>query len=211
MPGVGHVAFQIDGRVAEQPSCERAGGLDFTREPFGRRHHPHTDAAAAGGSFDQERISDVLRRADGIRAILARETAAAGKHRHARLNRDRPRPFLVAHRLDGVGRRPDPGETGRRDRLREGCVLSKKAIAGVDRAGLRARRRRQHRIGVQVALQGRRGTDLDGFVGHLHMQRVAVGLGMDRDGRDTHLPAGAYDPAGDLAPVRDENLACIAH
>ena len=45
------------------------------------------------------------------------------------------------------------------------------------------------------------------------MKGIAVGLGVDGDCRDAHLPGGADDPDGDLAPVCDEDLlqheACI--
>ncbi len=41
--------------------------------------------------------------------------------------------------------------------------------------------------------------------GHLDMQRVAVGLGIDRDRLDAHRSRGADDPAGDLAPVGDQD------
>ena len=47
---------------------------------------------------------------------------------------------------------------------------------------------------------------MDGLVGHLHMQRVPVGVGIDGDGLDAHAPRGLDDPAGDLAPVGDQDL-----
>ena len=37
------------------------------------------------------------------------------------------------------------------------------------------------------------------------MQRVAVGLGIDRDRLDAHPPRGLDDPAGDLAAIGDQN------
>ena len=43
------------------------------------------------------------------------------------------------------------------------------------------------------------------LVGHLDMQRVAVGVGIDRDRLDTHLARGLDDPAGDLAAIGDQD------
>ena len=39
------------------------------------------------------------------------------------------------------------------------------------------------------------------------MQRVRIGIGIDRDGRDPHAVRGGDDPPGDLAAVGDEELA----
>ena len=44
------------------------------------------------------------------------------------------------------------------------------------------------------------------LVGHPHVQRAGVGVGIDGDGLDAHPPGRLDDPAGDLAPVRDQDL-----
>ena len=46
----------------------------------------------------------------------------------------------------------------------------------------------------------------DGLVGHLDMQRVAVGVGIDRDRLDAHPARGLDDAAGDLAAVGDQDF-----
>ena len=43
-------------------------------------------------------------------------------------------------------------------------------------------------------------------VGQLHVLGVAVGLGIDDDGLDAHLAAGALDPQRDLAAIGDQDL-----
>jgi hypothetical protein len=43
------------------------------------------------------------------------------------------------------------------------------------------------------------------------MQRVAVGLGIDRDRRDPHPPRGLDDPAGDLAAIGDQDALKLAN
>ncbi len=43
------------------------------------------------------------------------------------------------------------------------------------------------------------------------VERVSVGVGIDRDGGDPHPVGGADDPPGDLAAVGDEELVHGAH
>ncbi len=59
-----------------------------------------------------------------------------------------------------------------------------------------------HDIGL---VRGRR-ADVHRLVRHPHMQGIAVGIGIDGDGLDAHLPGGLDDAAGDLAPVRDQDF-----
>ena len=57
----------------------------------------------------------------------------------------------------------------------------------------------------QVALRRRRRADRDGLIRHLDVQRVAVGLGIDRDGLDPHPPGGLDDATGDFAAIGNED------
>ena len=50
------------------------------------------------------------------------------------------------------------------------------------------------------------GADSDGLVGHLDMQRVLVGVGIDGDRLDAHLARGLDDAAGDLAAIGDQDF-----
>ena len=51
-----------------------------------------------------------------------------------------------------------------------------------------------------------RGADRYRLIGHLDVQPVAVGLGIDRHRLDAELPRRLDDAAGDLAAVGDEDL-----
>ena len=59
---------------------------------------------------------------------------------------------------------------------------------------------------VEVALRRRRGPARPGLVGVTYVQRVAIDLGVDRDGADSELAAGAHHAHRDLAAVRDQHL-----
>jgi len=49
-------------------------------------------------------------------------------------------------------------------------------------------------------------------IGFAHMQRLGIGIRIDRNGADPHGAGRADDPAGDFAPICDEDavehLAC---
>src|SRR5262249_24832814 len=57
----------------------------------------------------------------------------------------------------------------------------------------------------EIALRCRRRADRHRRVRHLDVQRIAVGLGVDRDRLDAHAARGLDDPAGDLDAVGDQN------
>jgi hypothetical protein len=59
-------------------------------------------------------------------------------------------------------------------------------------------------VEIAVAEAGR--ADADGLVGKAHVQRVAVGLAVDGDGANAQFLAGADDPQGDFAAIRDEDF-----
>ena len=58
----------------------------------------------------------------------------------------------------------------------------------------------------EIGLGGRRRADMHGLVGHFDMQRVLVGVGIDRDRLDAHLAGGLDDAAGDLAAIGDQDF-----
>ncbi len=113
---------------------------------------------------------------------------------------------LVAHRLDGFPVGANEDDPRLIERLRETRALGQEAVAGMH--GLRAGPLAglddlvDHKIGLR---RGRR-PDGDRLVGHLDVQGVLVGLGIDSDGVDPHATRSLDDPAGDFAAVGDENL-----
>src|SRR5690606_4206091 len=51
-----------------------------------------------------------------------------------------------------------------------------------------------------------RGADMHRLIGHLDVQRVAIGVGIDGNGGDAELLRRFDDPAGDLAAIGDEDF-----
>ena len=113
---------------------------------------------------------------------------------------------LVAHRGDGFGigpdeddRRPSASASGKR------LALGEKAVARMHRLGAGRLAGLDDLVDQQIALRRGRRADRHRLVGHLDVQRVAVGLGIDRDRLDAHPARRLDDPAGDFAAVGDQD------
>jgi hypothetical protein len=92
------------------------------------------------------------------------------------------------------------------DAAGEDLVFRQEAVAGMDRVGASLLAGGDDLVHRQIRLAARRGADRDRFVGDLDVERVAVGVGIDRDRRDAKAPRGLDDAAGDLAAVGDQDL-----
>ena len=166
---------------------------------------PHALAAAAGRGLHHHGVADFGR--DPHRVLGVVDLADEARHdRHARLPRELLRLDLVAHRRDGVGRRPDEGDARLGARFGEALPLGQEAVARVDgvRPGLLGGS--QDAVGAQVALGRRRRPQPHRLVRHAHVRRALIGVGIDRHGGDPHPLGSADDPTGNLAPVRDQDF-----
>ena len=113
---------------------------------------------------------------------------------------------LVAHRPDGPDRRADEGDAFLLQRLGEGGVLRQEAIAGMHGVRAGPADRLDDFLDDDIGLRGRGGADMHGLVGHGDMQRAAIRVGIDGDGRNAELLRGLDDPAGDLAAIGDQDF-----
>ena len=95
---------------------------------------------------------------------------------------------LVAHDLDGLGRRADEGDAPLGDGPGEVGVLGEEAVAGVHRLGAGALDDLEDLLGVEVALGRRLPAEGVGLVGEADVQRVAVEVGVDGDGARRRAP-----------------------
>ena len=91
-------------------------------------------------------------------------------------------------------------------RRAEGGALGQESVAGMDGFGAGRLAGRDDLFGDEIALRGRRRADMHRLVGHLDMHGVAVGVGIDGDRRDPHLPRRLDDAAGDLAAIGDQDF-----
>jgi len=64
-------------------------------------------------------------------------------------------------------------------------------------------RRLNNFIHDEIGLVHSRRADVNGFVCHPDMERIFVGIGINRNGRNAHLPRGLNHAARNFAPVGD--------
>src|SRR3981081_42605 len=164
---------------------------------------PHPLAASAGGGLDHDGIADLV--GDLHRMLCVLDNAEMARHcRNLRLRGGLFRFDLVAHGGDRAGVGSDENDTGLTKRARKGFALGQKPVAGMHRlrAGLAAGL--DDLLHHQIAFGGGRRPDQNGVIGHFDVERVAVGLGIDRDRLYSHAPGSLDDPAGDLAAICDQ-------
>jgi hypothetical protein len=179
--------------------------LEPVRNFILRMGDAHALAAAAGGGLDHDRIADLAGNLDRVLRVFDHPEEA----RHRR-NFSGGRRFLrfdlVAHRLDGADVRADERDLCFLERFGKGRTLGKKAVARMHRFRAHLLAGVDDLVDQKIGLGGGRRTDVDGLVRHLDMQRVLVGVGIDRDRRNAHALRGLDDTAGDLAAVGDQYL-----
>ncbi len=166
----------------------------------------HALAAAPGHRLDQHRIADAVGLLGQEIRVLIR-TVIARHDRHARLLHQSLGTVLEPHGADRIGGRADEHQPRGSDRLGEVRIFRQKAIARMDRLGAGGACGLDDGLGDKIAFARRRRADGHRQIGHGHMQRARIGLGIHRNGRDPEAPGGFDDPAGDFAPVGDENAA----
>ena len=109
------------------------------------------------------------------------------------------------------GRGTDPDQAGVDDGLREAGVLGEEAVAGVHGVGPGAPRDVEQLGDVEVRLGRAGAVQRERLVGDAHVQRLAVGVGVDGDGADPGVATGTGDADGDLTAVGDEDLGDSGH
>src|SRR6478672_688182 len=84
---------------------------------------------------------------------------------------------------------------------RKRLALRQETVAGMDGLGAGALAGIHDPVDQQVAFGGRRRPDRDRLIGHLDVERVAVGLGIHGYRLDPHVAGGLDNATGDLAAI----------
>ncbi len=204
MAGIDDEFFDEDAVVAEGRLGLGLGELESFRNFRPGMRNPHALAATAGGRLDHHGIADLVGDLHGLLVVV--DDAEMARHRgNLGLGGGLLGFDLVAHRGDGTRIGSDEDDPGFGKRARKGLALGQESVTGVH--GLRARLLAGFNdfIDEQIALGRGRRADQHGFIGHLDMERVAVGLGIDRYRRNSHAAGRLDHPAGDLAAICDQN------
>ena len=170
----------------------------------------HATPTAAGTGLDHQRVADAFGVALQGRVILIGALVARNA-RHAGLQHGQLGQAFAAHQLDRFGAGADKGKPGVLAGAGEVGVFREKAVAGVHRVSAGFMRGIEDRRDIEVGQLHRGGADVHGFVGHLHMQGVGVGIAVYRHGAIAQGLSRALDATGDLAAIGDQDFAECGH
>src|SRR5208337_4714677 len=145
------VAFEIDLPATEERSRLVLRDRQRSRELAAVMGDFHAAPAAAGGGFDQDRVTDRLGSVLGGRKI-AHPARRTRDRRNAELSDGLFCRDLVAHQPDVRSRGADEREPVFLDRGGEIGILRQAAETRMDRIGTGDRRRRAYRRHVQIAV-----------------------------------------------------------
>ena len=172
---------------------------------------PHAPAATAPTGLDDSGKADPGCQFQG-RLDIVGEHVGGGNGGHARAGGGFPCGYLVAEQPQGVGTRPDEGDTRRGAGFGELRRLGQEAVAGMD--GVAAGFAGDPYDLVDTEVGGDRPeplADAVGFVGFRAMQREAVLFREHGDRRLVHLVRGTQYADGDLAAIGDQYPGESAH
>ncbi len=196
VPGIGDEPLDQQRGVPERGGGRAARRLDGLGHLLRRAHDQHALAAAARRGLDQHGIADAAGRLGEVVGGLR----SAGDDGHARRRHGGLGADLVAHRLDGLGRRADEDQALLGAAPRERGVLGQEPIPGVHGPGPAELRGRDHLLDVEVA-----GGQPYGRVGLADVPGARVRVAVHGDGPDAEPAQGSDDAERDLAPVGDKN------
>ena len=99
--------------------------------------------------------------------------------------------------------RADPRQPGGRHVARELRVFGEEAVTGMDRLRAGSQRDVDDFWTVEIAPRRCGRTKQIRLVGHAHVKRVAIRLGIDGDRFDAHFTGGPRNPDRDFAAIGD--------
>ena len=205
MAGCGDEFFDEDAIVTEAGGCFGFRAFEAFPRTVIVMSNAHAFATAAGGCLDHHGIADFA--GDPGRFIgIGDQAHIARNGGHAGFGCDFFGRDLVAHRLDCRNRRADEGDTCRVERLSKIGVLGQEAVAGMHGFGAARSDRLHDLVDDDVGFCSRRRADMDGLIGHAHVNRIDIGIGIDGDRTDAHLLCRFDHPAGDLTAISDQDF-----
>ena len=197
--------LHVEVAVAESVGGLGGGLLIQGGQIVGAAADAHAATAAAGDGFEDDGIADGPGPLERL-ALALDDAVGAGEDGHLGFLHRLPGGGFLAHEPCDLGRRPDELDIGGAADFGEVGVFAEQAVARVNGIDVGDLSGGDHGGDVEIAFGGARGADADGLVGEANVERVAVGLAVDRDGADAHLFAGADDAKGDLTSIRDQDF-----
>ena len=201
--GFFHELFQIDRVVSKGGhglgACRVVGFHHFALV----MDKAHTFTTATHRRLQHHGVAYLVADAHGFFGTL-QGLFRSGNHGYACRNHSLAGSYLVAHRLHRLGGGTDkdnPFLLATACKLR---VLRQKAVTRMDGIGTASLCRGNHFFNIQITLFCHGRSYRISLIGICHMMRGAVGLGEDRNRKQSHLPARTHDAQGNLTSVGNQ-------
>ncbi len=162
-------------------------------------YEAHAFAAAAGRGFEKDGVADLGGELGKI-GLRSRDDGGSGSGSELASGGFRP------HLFNGLPGGPDEFYAGFGTGAGKFGVFAEKAVAGMNGVGAGEAGGIEDPMVREIAFRRGSGPDGDRFVGHLHVERAAIGFGKDGDAWDAEFAESAEDADGDLAAVRDQDF-----
>lgn len=192
--------FNVDSTVAKGFLRFAAGGVIPLHQRNVVVRHAHAASTTSGDRLDHDRIPNLFGNLLGV-LLVFHEPFGAGRRGDAGLFREVAADRLIVQCVHSRRSRPDEPDVAALANVGEVGILAQKSIARMNCIDIGDFCRTDDPINSQVAIVARTFSDTDGFVGHLDMHRIGIGLRVDCDSSNIELPAGTDDPDGDLATI----------
>jgi len=199
------IFFDIDVAIVE---CGGGFGLchrDLLRKVVDIMDDAHSLSATAGDSFDDNWEPNGLGDLSRFVGIFNNAIGTHDNGNSGRLHRILG-AGLIAHRFDHFGFGTDEGKSGGVANVGKFGVLGEESVAGMNRFGASEMRGADDARDVEVTFASGWRTDADGLIGKADMERMTIRLGINGDGFNAHLAAGADDTERDFAAVGYEDF-----
>ena len=202
--GAFHVALEVESTGPEGAGCQCPLLVYHRLQLLQGLDDLYTNSPASAGGLHHEGKAQGPSHVGGVSIVYG--LAGTGHHGHARPLRHLAGLQLVAHIFDDLGRRSHEPDSGILAALGEGSAFRKEAVAGMYRLCTRLESDLNDLVLLQIAVPGRGSSQQVGFVGHLDVLPFGISFRVHSHGLDAHLFTSADYPAGDFAPVSNQQL-----
>ena len=166
-------------------------------------HHLQATATAAKCGFHRNRQAVFAGKGVHLGHVFHR-LGRTRYQRRAHRQRQLARLHLVTQLLNRRRRWADPGQARVNHCAGKARVFRQKAVAGVHGIRPAMLGHRNQLVDAQIGLGRALAVQRIGLVGHAHMQRIDIVIGIDRHALQTVVGAGANNPNCDLAAISNQ-------
>src|SRR6266851_4753779 len=200
-----HILFHVEVPVSKGGCSFRLGCIEQSRHLFFGANNSHTASAASRRSLNDYRKTHGTGPFQGL-AVAAENTVRARKNGDTSLLHRPPRLLFFAHEASDFRMRPNKFHIAGFAHFGKVCVFGKQPVAGMDCIHICDFRRADDRRDIEIALRELRRADANSLICKAHVERIAVGLAIDRNRADAQLLAGANYPQSDFTAVSNQDL-----